>query len=144
MAAWGTEPFDNDDAADFAVAVADQDSLASIEAAFDKVLAAGAGPIEAPLASTAIAGAEILTLLADRGSDETEYPDEIEEWAAETEHTPAQPLLDKAIRVLDRIAAPPSELLELWSEDAEDLAEWKATLEDIKDRLAEPEDEDEE
>jgi Domain of unknown function (DUF4259) len=137
MGAWGTGPFDNDDANDFAEEVGAKDDLVAVEGALDKVLASGGDFLQAPEASKAVAAAEILTLLAERPSEETEYPDQIEEWAAESEHVPSDALLAKAVRALDRILTPPSELLALWSE-GEDLAEWKASLEDAKRRLAPP------
>jgi len=137
VGAWGPGPFDNDDASDFAANVGSKDDIAAVEAALDKVLAIGEGYLEAPEASNAIAAAEILALLVDRPSDETEYPDEIEEWAAESEHVPSDALRAKAVRALDRVLAPPSELLELWSE-GDDLATWKASVEDAKRRLVPP------
>jgi hypothetical protein len=134
MGAWGAGSFDNDDASDFADSVAEKNDLAVIEAAFDKVLGAGSEHLEAPIASEAIAGAEILTLLLDRPSANTEYPEEIDEWTAASEHIPADALVAKARNAMDRVLIPPSELLELWAE-GEDLATWKASVEDLKSRL---------
>lgn len=135
MGAWGVGPFDNDDASDFADSVAEKNDLAVIEAAFDKVLGATSEYLEAPIASEAIAGAEILALLLDRPSADTEYPEEIDEWTAASKHMPSDALIAKARNALDRILAPPSELLELWSE-SDDLATWKTSVEDVKRRLA--------
>jgi len=142
MDAWSSGPFDNDTSSDFADAVGSRDDLAAVEAALDKALAAGSDtPLDVAAGAIAVAAAEILTLLAERPSDETEYPDEIEEWAAESEHEPSDALLAKAIRALDRVITQPSELLDLWSQ-SEDFADWQAAIADTKRRLAPPPEED--
>jgi uncharacterized protein DUF4259 len=132
--AWGPGPFDNDDATDFADAVGAADDLVAVEAALDKALAS-IDALDTATGARAVAAAEILTLLVDRPSDETEYPDEVEEWAAESEHAPDDALLAKAGRALDRVTAAPSALLDQWT-GTEDLAEWQAGIADIKRRLA--------
>jgi hypothetical protein len=135
VGAWGPGPFDNDDASDFASRVADEGDLALIEASFDKVVAAGTSYLEAPAACDAVAGAEILAMLLDRPSEETEYPDDIEEWASESEHVPTAALLAKAVQAMDRVLTPPSELVELWTE-RDDLDDWKESVQNVKTRLS--------
>jgi hypothetical protein len=134
--AWGPGPFDNDAANDFADEIGSRDDLAAAEAALDKALAA-TDTLDAATASKAVAAAEILTLLVDRPSDETEYPDEVEEWAAESEHEPSDALLAKAARAMDRVLAAPSALLDQWK-DTEDFAAWQESIADIKRRLVAP------
>lgn len=60
MGAWGTGVFENDAAGAFAVAVAGGGGVAALEAALDRVLAAGDVYLEAPQAEEAIAAAEIV------------------------------------------------------------------------------------
>ena len=132
MGAWGTGPFDNDEAGDFADAVAGSGGLGAIERAFDQVLAADY--VEAPAGSAAVAGCEIVAMLLDRPSADTEYPESIDEWSAAAEQVPSEALVEKARKALDRILAPKSELLEQWSE-GDDAEAWKAGLADIKRRL---------
>jgi hypothetical protein len=139
MDAWGSGPFDNDDASDFADAVGAADDLAAVEAALDQALASTEA-LDSTTTAKAVAAAEILTLLVDRPSDETEYPDEVEEWAAESAHEPDDALLAKAIRALDRVVTQPSDLLDLWTK-SEDFADWQAAIADAKRRLAAPPDE---
>lgn len=133
MGAWGAGPFDNDDAGDFADAVARRGDLAAIKSAFDQVLAADY--VEAPLAWEAVAGADIIAMLAGRPCDKTDYPESIQNWSKNLARAPSADEKEKARRALDRILSPQSELLELW-EDSDDLEAWKASLEDIKRRLA--------
>jgi hypothetical protein len=133
MGAWGAGPFDNDDAGDFADAVAGKGGLAAIDVVFDQVLAAEY--VEAPVASEAIAGAEILAMLAGRPDEKVEYPESINEWSTAAHRAPSSSQIGKVRKVLDRILAPKSELLELW-EDSDESEAWKASLEDIKRRLA--------
>jgi len=138
--AWGPGPFDNDDASDFADVVGAADDLGAVEAALDKALAVGGDtPLDVATGAKAVAAAEILTLLANRPNDEMEYPDEVEEWAAESEHEPDEALLAKASRALDRVSSAPSELLELWSQ-SEDFADWQAAIAGAKTRLTTPAD----
>lgn len=133
MGAWGAGPFDNDDAGDFADTVAVRGGIAAIKSAFDQVFAADY--VEAPLAWEAVAGADIIAMLAGRPGDKTDYPESIQAWAKKAAHTPSATQMEDARRALDRILAPQSELLELWT-DSDELEAWKASLEDIKRRLA--------
>ncbi len=140
MGAWGTGPFDNDDAGDFAIAVASKQDLTAIEAAFDRVLATANSPLDASDASNAIAGAEILAMLLDHLSADTEYPEEIDEWAAAGNLVPSDALLAKARSAMDLVLGEQSELRNLWAE-GDELDAWKATVTDVKARLvAETED----
>jgi hypothetical protein len=134
MGAWGIGPFDNDDASDFAGDVAEKNDLSVIEAALDKVLNAGANNLGTPESVEAIAGAEILAMLLDHPSESTEYPQEIDEWTSASKHVPSDALAAKARNAMDRVLAAPSELLDLWTE-ADELADWKSSVEDIKSRL---------
>jgi Domain of unknown function (DUF4259) len=133
MGAWGTGPFDNDDAGDFADAVAGRGDLAAIKSIFDQVLVADY--VEAPLAWEAVAGADIMAMLAGQPRNKTDYPESIQKWSKNAARAPSADEKEKARRALDRILSPQSELLELW-EDSDDLEAWKASLEDIKRRLA--------
>ena len=73
-------------------------------------------------------------MLLGQPSENTEYPEEIDEWVAAADHTPSQSQVAKARNALDRILLPKSELLALWSEAAE-ADDWRASVEDTKRRL---------
>jgi hypothetical protein len=60
MGAWGSGPFDSDEAGDFVSDLLDAGDWGGAEAAFDAVFAVGDDYLEAPDSSAAIAAAAVL------------------------------------------------------------------------------------
>ena len=132
MGSWGTGPFQNDIAGDFAWAVTDGGGLAAIEDAFDHVLEADDEDLEAPAAEEAIAAAAILARLRD-GVPLPEEKD-IEAWIAREQPLVSDALIAKGREALRRIMTEPSELLELWQE-VEGFPAFQACINELLRRL---------
>lgn len=132
MGAWGTGPFENDGAGDFARAVTDGGGLAAIEDAFDHVLEADDEDLEAPAAEEAIAAAAILARLKD--SVPLSEEKDIEAWIARERPLVSDALITKGRDALRRIMTEPSELLELWQE-VEDFPAFQACINELLRRL---------
>lgn len=131
MGAWGTGPFQNDAAGDFALTVADG-GLPVIEDAFDHVLEAGGEYLEAPSAEEAIAAAAIVARLKD-GVPLAEEND-IEAWIAREQPLVSDTLIAKGRDALSRVMTEPSELLELWQE-TDDFPAFQACINALLRRL---------
>ena len=134
MGAWGTGVFDNDTACDWAGELVESSDLSRIETTLDNVLQAGSGYLEAPEAEEALAAAEVVARLQGNWGVRDVYTAPVDEWVEENNLVPPEDLTQKAIRAIDRILAPPSELLELWEETGDDLKAWKASLDDLRSR----------
>jgi len=130
MGAWGSGPFDNDDAADWAYQLTDDADEAVVGAALAAVV--GDSSPDAPTASCAIAAAEVVA--AGLGRPHPELPDEVADWVAARRDRPWAGLVPSALAALDRVASD-SELSELWG-DAEDAA-WGEEVDDLRARLGE-------
>jgi hypothetical protein len=132
MGTWGTEVFANDDAMDWIAALEDTDDISVVERALSAVNDAE-GYLEAPECSVALAAAEVVaTILKKPGAD---VPSEVFEWIARVGRDLPPSIPDAARRAVDRVAAD-SELLELWEEAGDPgLAEWRATLTELRGRL---------
>lgn len=138
MGAWGSGPFENDDACDWLDELADGGVAALREAL---ALADDAEYLEAPDGSVVVAAAEVVARMAAAASDDepeeadadAELPDEVTAFLASS-GPPATTLIAAARAALDRVTADDSELRELW-QDAEGGA-WQAAIDDLKRRLA--------
>ena len=133
MGAWGEGIFDNDEAMDFVGDVIETKDLSRVEEALDAVLEAD-DYLEAPTATEGLAAADILARLHGHSGETGDYPEELDAWVAKVKLTPSEEILKKARQVVERVRTPPSELLELWSEDG-DPAAWLATLDALMQRL---------
>lgn len=137
MGTWGTGSFENDTAADFGALVAESADLAPLRKALDAVGAAGTGDLDAPLAEEALAAAEVVARLQGRFGVRSAYSEAVDAWCGRVGLKPDPDLVALTLRALDRIVAPPSELLELWAE-SDDAAAWKAGVADLRGRVAGP------
>jgi hypothetical protein len=63
--------------------------------------------------------------------------EEVDEWVAAHAITPPAELAQQAIAVIDRILAPPSELLDLWIESGFE-PEWRAAVAELRGRVQRP------
>lgn len=102
MGAWGNGSFDNDDAADFLADVTDGADLALVREIFATVLGAE-DYLEAPDASQAIAGAEIVAAAAGRPTPAAQEEEELSEWLGRVRPTADPDLIRQAVQVLDRV-----------------------------------------
>lgn len=132
MGTWGTEVFTNDDAMDWIAALDDANDIGVVERALGTVNAAK-GYLDATDCSIALAAAEVVaTILKKPGPD---VPSEVFEWLARVGREMPPSLRGAALAAVDRVATG-SELLELWEEAGDPgLAEWRATLADLRSRL---------
>lgn len=134
MGAWDADPFGNDTACDWKYGLDDVGDLSLIEATIKKVNEAGDEYLEAPEAEEAIAAADTIARLKGRFYVKNAYTESVDDWVGKHNLTPSPELVGAAIRAIDRITTPPSELLELWGE-SEQFQTWKQHMEDLKARL---------
>lgn len=134
MGAWGIGSFENDTAVDWTYGLEGKSDLLYIEAAFDKVLAAGADYIEAPDAEEAIAAAETVARLQGKFGIRDAYTETVDNWASSISTKPTPELVTKGRLVLARIQESPSELLELWSDGVE-AEKWHESLSELASRI---------
>lgn len=130
MGAWGSGPFDNDDAADFLGELIEVADWSVAAAALDAVLATADEYLEAPESSMAIAAAAIVAhsvggYIADLAPEDAP--------AIAALGAPPAELLIKAKAALVRIRKQ-SELADLW-EEAAAKDEWMVTLDSIEKAL---------
>lgn len=125
MGAWGTDILDNDAAQDFIAAILDENNLAMIEEAIERVLKTGDEELEAPDAEEAIAAVDIISrLLQYDEDDELDEEDELAVWISNCEEEPDDVLVENARKAIERILTEPSELLEQWQE-SDDYETWE-------------------
>jgi Domain of unknown function (DUF4259) len=127
MGAWGTGPFENDDAADWVYEVEDG-GLDAIHDVLDATV-----DIDAPgseVGTAAVAAAELVAVIA--GQPGPPLPDEVV--ALISDLGPVEPaLVDAALAAVAHVRTE-GELAELWAE-SDDHDAWLATLDDITRRL---------
>ncbi|MFZ4767039.1 MAG: DUF4259 domain-containing protein [Roseimicrobium sp.] len=131
MGAWDATSFGNDHANDWAYDLEKSNDLSYIDAALQKILDAGDDYIEAPDAEVGIAAAEVVAWLRGRPAPVNAYTEKIAEWVAAHPNLPLAAVTQKALTVIDRIQRQPSELPELWEDDAD----WAAAMTDLRNRL---------
>ncbi len=127
MGAWSHEPFGNDTANDWAYGLEETKDLSHIEAALDAVLEQGSEYLEAPTAEEAIGAIEVLAKLLGHGTQSDAYTEKVDVWVKSIKQKPSVALLQKAQKVLVRILAKDSELLELWQE-GEEAEQWQSLI----------------
>jgi len=136
MGTWAVDAFGNDFAQDWAEDLHETSNLDAVEDTLNTVLDSGA-ELEAPFAAEALAAIEVLARLQGKGGPQTEDSAAIDEWveARKAKAKPRADLTEKALRAIERITAPDSELRQLW-EESEHYADWCASVEDLRTRLA--------
>jgi hypothetical protein len=131
MGAWGVDPFDNDDAADWAAEFEGLDrgaGLRVLEAALAG--ANGTGYIEAGEGSLAVAAAQVVAwLLVPPEAVPSPYSAAAVAWTLRNGGSPSRAMIDAARRALGRVRSEESELAELWGETADDR--WQLDLQRI-------------
>lgn len=136
MGTWSVDAFGNDYAQDWAEDLHETSNLDAVADTLNTVLDSGA-ELEAPFAAEALAAIEVLARLQGKGGPQTEDSAAIDEWveARKAKAKPRADLAEKALRAIERITAPDSELRQLW-EESEHYADWCASVEDLRTRLA--------
>jgi hypothetical protein len=130
MGAWGAGSFENDDAMDWTVGLAEGSGDAVLREALTPVATTDDRYLEAPDCSIAIAAAEAVA--AARGHPNVSLPDEVVRWVRNKPDLTVD-LVVLARSAVDRIAGK-SELRDLWDES--DSAEaWRAAMTDLRARL---------
>ncbi len=132
MGSWGVGIYDNDDAADWAADVSDR-GLVAVEAAIDAVL--DADYVEASEGACALAAADVVARLVSGRGEFSAYCEGVTTWVAANPGAPTSELAAKASNAVDRVGGDDSELAELWSENTAEVADWRATLADVQQRL---------
>jgi hypothetical protein len=130
MGAWGAGSFENDDAMDWVVRLAEGSGHAVLRDALTPIATTDDRYLEAPDCSIAVAAAEAVA--AARGHANASLPDEVVGWVRKKPEVTGE-LVTLARSAVDRIAAK-SELRDLWDES--DSAEtWRAAMTDLRARL---------
>ena len=132
MGTWGITSFENDDAMDFVGDIIDQ----GLNPHFDVLERVANAPldqyIEAPDCQVAIASAEMIAASCSHAS--SQIPEELRQWLSVFDMKIDKTLVNKALHAVRRIASS-SELLDLWKENESEFKNWKASLEDLQQRL---------
>jgi uncharacterized protein YggL (DUF469 family) len=137
MGTWAVDAFGNDYAQDWAEDLHETSNLDAVEDTLNTVLDSGA-ELEAPFAAEALAAIEVLARLQGKGGARSEDSAAVDEWVEARKAKTVKPRADlaaKAAQAIERILAPDSELRQLW-EDSEHYADWRASVEDLRARLA--------
>ncbi|KRD34374.1 hypothetical protein ASE35_11750 [Lysobacter sp. Root916] len=126
MGAWGIGSFDNDHASDWLLDLIEGEDLAPMRAAIAQVLAED-DYLDSDLAVEALAAIEVLAATLGRPTAAIQDEAEFQAWLAELQLQGDPSLVPEALRALERILAPESELRELW-EETEDYEDWCADV----------------
>lgn len=129
MGAWGSGPFDNDDAADWAWSLEDSADDAVLRAAVRDAVET-AKP-DAATSQIAIAAATVVA--SGRSGDASALPEDVATWLAAHRDLPWPELADMARAALANVAGD-SELRDLWAE-SDDVSAWLADVEELRARL---------
>jgi hypothetical protein len=131
MGAWGSDSFENDDAADWLGQFCDAPNKQSIADALATVVDMDAADyLEAPDCCVGIAAAEIVA--AQKGAPNPKLAMEAKACITKLEAADAN-IISLALKALERIKNN-SELKELWDE-SETSAEWYSSISNLEDRL---------
>jgi hypothetical protein len=136
MGAWGEEPFENDDAADWSYAFDTLDAgggVAYLRAAL--AVAAGAHEdeeIEAPDGSIAVAAADVVERVRRGAALPETYGAAVTAWASRTAPELTAVDVELAAAAVQRVLGPSSELAELWDDAG---PEWRTVTEALAARL---------
>ncbi len=135
MGAWGTDTFENDSACDWSHDLEDFDGLELVEQAIAAVLGLGPDDVGADVATEALAACDVVARLKGRFGVRDAYTESVDAWVANHRLVPSPKLVARALAVVDRVVARPSELLELWEEGGEEAA-WLESVAGLRKRIA--------
>lgn len=135
MGTWGTGAFENDTAADWAFEMEAAEDLSPVLRAIVAVLQVGDDYLDVDDACCALAACEVVARLKGNWGDRDAYSEPVDQWVEAHPQAPRPDLVEGALRAIDRIVKPPSELLELWQEVGAE--EWISSVEELRKRVAE-------
>lgn len=120
MGAWDDGPLSNDTAADWADAFDGADRDTGLQVLTDALNAAaetGADEyLDSDVGCEAVAAAELVAAMRGVSIEQSAYNEAAVAWLATATPAPTRELVTLAVRALERVAAPNSELAELWQE----------------------------
>jgi hypothetical protein len=132
MGTWGTGAFDNDGAADWALAFEDGATAGQVNKPIQRLAKRASGEaIDLDDALEAVAAAEVMA--AARGNEGRGVPPSVRTWITRTGYSPDPSLVVAAARVVDTIAAA-GELHDEWASDPQ----WPEAMSDLARRLRAP------
>lgn len=131
MGAWGTGPFENDDAADWAYELEEADDLDPARRALAATMDTG-GYLEPLEGACAVAAAAVVAATFD--GDVRGLPDEVGEWVDRHPDTATRGDARLAMDALERVLSEDSELRNLWGESPQG-ADWAQHIEMLAHRL---------
>jgi len=131
VGAWGVEPFDNDDAADWSAEFEGAAEPAGLELLRSALAAVDSpGYLEAPDGAIGVAAAQVVAwLLQPDTAQESPYAAAVIGWLRTNTPSAGVGLVGAARRALSSVRSSDSELAELWAEANE--AEWERVLDRI-------------
>jgi hypothetical protein len=131
MGAWGSGPFDNDDASDWVYELEGADDLSLCRDALEEA-ALVSGYLDVGEGTKALAAAEVVAAAAGRrGSD---LPEDVDAWLDTIRPEPTPDDLALARRAVERVKGNDSELAELWAE-SDASTEWLGLVDNLLKRL---------
>ena len=133
MGAWGAGSFENDMACDWTAGLEDVADLSYIEETLTDVLEDDEEYLDSDPASAAIGACEVLARLKGHSAQCDPFTESVDAWVAAHPQPVPDKLIKLALKTLDRILAPDSELLELWDETGS--RDWHNAVEDLRKRL---------
>lgn len=133
MGAWSADAFGNDTACDWSYGLEEVEDLGLVREAFEAVLDIEDDYLESDLACEGLAACEVIARLKGNWGLRNPYSETTDKWVEMHPMRPPENLVQTALAVIDRILAPPSELLDLWEEG--DASEWRAAVDDLRERV---------
>lgn len=133
MGAWGHGTFDNDDACDFGGDMTESNDLSPVEQLFDRIEQADEY-VDASDGGMALAACEVLARLKGYAGYHNSYTEDVDAWVAAHPMNPPASLVNRGVKIIDRVLSEQSELRDLW-EETDDAEPWKAAVADLRSRL---------
>lgn len=134
MGSWDVDSFGNDAACDWTYELEETEDLSLVEDTLQRAVDAGSDELEIQEAEEAVAAAEVVARLKGNFGYHNAYTETVDKWVEAHPGPPSEELVTLAVQALDRVVSPPSELRDVW-EEADDLDEWKASVDDLKRRV---------
>jgi acyl-CoA hydrolase len=131
MGTWGSDSFDNDDAADWLAEFSEEPSMEIIRDTLATVADYDDEYLELPECGAAIAAAEVVAALS--GAASPKLPKEIRAWIGRQAKGSYPELNRMSIRAVERIKRD-SEMKELWEERGE-AEQWYSAVKNLEMRL---------
>jgi riboflavin biosynthesis pyrimidine reductase len=131
MGAWGTGPFENDDAADWAYELEEAADLSPVRQALSATLDTD-GYLEVPEGACAVAAAAVVAATFD--GDVRGFPEQVVEWIVDHPDAAGREDARLAVDALERVTSEESELRQLAVEGGGGAA-WVRAMETLRVRL---------